>query len=259
MSATVPRACAVSVPAITPTQAWWIPRALSFHCYITYSLHIQSKSQRAFCLFSFQLVFHCHECSIQNEFCDRNVYFVSIHLLLKCSQMRLGKPLWHINVGHWSAFEYLTHSKLASGVRQALHLPALNPTGRALKQLLRLSWVQWVWEWTGQSWGAERKLTYVPSAREGERPTSGETVEGSALRGMNQGSRAAWTLAHPFAEGRCYHQPSSHPPPVGSLAPIFSIRCLLHFCFLLDLECRADTLKALAHLLPSSSLRAFPH
>ena len=38
-------------------------------------------------------------------------------------------------------------------------------------------------------------------------------MEVTALRGMNQGSLAAWPLAHPFAEGRCYHQPSSQPPP----------------------------------------------
>lgn len=100
-----------------------------------------------------------------------------------------------------------------------------------------------------------RKPTSVPDAREGRGPTSGETGEAPVLRGMNQGSLAAWTLPHPFAEGRSHHQPSFLPPPVRlTVAPIFSIRFLLHFCSFLGLESRADALNAPAHLLPSSSL-----
>lgn len=80
-----------------------------------------------------------------------------------------------------------------------------------------------------------RRQTDISSWCKGRRWTNFERD----LRRMNQGSLAGWTLVHPFAEGHCYHQPSSLLPPVRfTVAPLFSVRFLLHFCFFLQVSVR---------------------
>lgn len=113
--------CCERAPS-TPTQACRIRRALSLlhHTVYTLILRVKAKGFFLFVLISFQLVFHCHECSIQNDFCDRNFYFASIHLLLGMfwneTREATTAPECRSRISLW-----ISYSKLASRVRQAQH------------------------------------------------------------------------------------------------------------------------------------------